>query len=204
MGEWVITLNPTCTAAGEQRRDCSRCEYYETQAIDPLGHEWSEVWTYDDDIDEDHHWHVCTRCGAINEDSKEEHDYLIVFDADTSIRRLDITSYCSVCSKRNTGTIESPNGTFDVSLSSGIDVVRTATGVNEWTISLKNSVIKKYGSYTCKWYSSGGVYLSSLDGTDPIVVSIGDEVENGNYQVWCEFTDSIGNLKESCLVQLSK
>lgn len=37
--EWYETLVPTCLYKGEKRRDCSVCEYYETEEIVALGHD---------------------------------------------------------------------------------------------------------------------------------------------------------------------
>lgn len=41
-GKWYIEIEPTCTGYGMMRRDCSRCDHYETQLIAPLGREWNE------------------------------------------------------------------------------------------------------------------------------------------------------------------
>lgn len=35
-----VTKYPTCTEAGEEKITCTRCNYYETKAIDPLGHDY--------------------------------------------------------------------------------------------------------------------------------------------------------------------
>ncbi len=48
LGEWTQTAAPSCTAAGEKTRSCSRCDYTETEAIAALGHDWGTpgcVWT---------------------------------------------------------------------------------------------------------------------------------------------------------------
>ena len=37
-GEWYTSLDPTCAAKGEERRDCENCEHYETKTIDKLAH----------------------------------------------------------------------------------------------------------------------------------------------------------------------
>ncbi len=36
MGEWYQTVVPTFETEGEQRRDCSSCDYYETKVIEPI------------------------------------------------------------------------------------------------------------------------------------------------------------------------
>ena len=40
-GEWREIVAPTCTEAGESRRDCIRCDYYELKTVSAKGH--SEV-----------------------------------------------------------------------------------------------------------------------------------------------------------------
>ena len=50
MGNWYTTKEATCTNDGEQRRDCSRCDHYETQVITSSGHHFG------DDT-------VCDNCG---------------------------------------------------------------------------------------------------------------------------------------------
>jgi len=37
-GQWTTAEAPTCTKNGQNRRDCSRCDYYETQLVSALGH----------------------------------------------------------------------------------------------------------------------------------------------------------------------
>lgn len=207
----------TCTTDGNiEYWHCARClKYFADEActqektaeqvvIPALGHNWSEKWTFDDDIDEDHHWHECTRCHVINEESIEDHVFEIVFDADISARKLSIESYCTTCKKRYVNVIPSATGAFDISMSIGIDVVRTAPGVNEWTISVKDSVKEANKYNTCTWYSQSGVELSGLYGTDPITVSISDEVEPGNYQIRCEFYDSNDDYRDMCILVLHK
>lgn len=38
MGSFAVTKSATCTADGEERSECSRCDYYETKAIKAKGH----------------------------------------------------------------------------------------------------------------------------------------------------------------------
>jgi|GEM_PF-6537785 len=38
LGEWTVTIPADCTNDGEEERTCSRCDYYETRHIGPLGH----------------------------------------------------------------------------------------------------------------------------------------------------------------------
>ena len=44
-GQWETIKKATCTADGEQRRDCKNCEHYETNAIPATGHSYNAVVT---------------------------------------------------------------------------------------------------------------------------------------------------------------
>ena len=44
MGEWKVTLAPTCTEDGERTRECVGCPLFETEPMDASGHEWG-AWT---------------------------------------------------------------------------------------------------------------------------------------------------------------
>ncbi len=62
MGSWYVSVNETCTAKGQNRRDCQRsgCSYYEVSERAALGHDYSTSWT----TNASNHWHKCTRCSA--------------------------------------------------------------------------------------------------------------------------------------------
>ena len=70
--EGKITKAPTCTEAGEKTYTCTRCNATKTEAIEALGHSYSEEWTVDKEAtceeagSKSHH---CTRPGC---DSKSE------------------------------------------------------------------------------------------------------------------------------------
>ena len=71
-GEGKETKAPTCTEAGEKTYTCTRCDKTKTEAIEALGHAYSEEWTVDKEAtceeagSKSHH---CTRPGC---DSKTE------------------------------------------------------------------------------------------------------------------------------------
>ena len=71
-GEGTETKAPTCTEAGEKTYTCTRCNATKTEAIEALGHAYSEEWTVDKEAtceeagSKSHH---CTRLGC---DSKSE------------------------------------------------------------------------------------------------------------------------------------
>ena len=49
-GAWYDVISPDCTTKGAERRDCSRCNYFEIKFVDPLGHNYLNT--------------NCTICGA--------------------------------------------------------------------------------------------------------------------------------------------
>ena len=71
-GEGKETKAPTCTEAGEKTYTCTRCDKTKTEAIEAIGHAYSEEWTVDKEAtceeagSKSHH---CTRLGC---DSKSE------------------------------------------------------------------------------------------------------------------------------------
>ena len=71
-GEGKETKAPTCTEAGEKTYTCTRCNATKTEAIEALGHAYSEEWTVDREAtceeagSKSHH---CTRPGC---DSKSD------------------------------------------------------------------------------------------------------------------------------------
>ena len=71
-GEGTETKAPTCTEAGEKTYTCTRCDKTKTEAIEALGHAYSEEWTVDKEAtceeagSKSHH---CTRPGC---DSKKD------------------------------------------------------------------------------------------------------------------------------------
>ena len=49
-GIWNCVQNPTCTEEGLEQRNCLHCESFETNQVEPLGHEYGDNG-------------ICTRCG---------------------------------------------------------------------------------------------------------------------------------------------
>ena len=58
MGEWYQTIAPACTTEGENRRDCSGCDYHETEVLPALGH------TESDAVEENRTELTCTEVGG--------------------------------------------------------------------------------------------------------------------------------------------
>ena len=45
-GEWYTVAEATCTEPGLKRRDCVRCDYFETEVIPALGHDLGDWFVY--------------------------------------------------------------------------------------------------------------------------------------------------------------
>ena len=110
MGEWFLYLMPTCTADGIERRDCSRCDHYETRPIEHTGHSYKAIVIAPTCTEKGFTAHTCTACGDSYKDTYVEalgHDmgeWIIVLEAacaaDGSERRD-----CSYCDHYETKVI---------------------------------------------------------------------------------------------------
>ena len=63
MGAWEQTKAPTCTENGSERRDCSRCDYFEEREIEENGHSYSSVITPPTHTEQGYTTHTCAVCG---------------------------------------------------------------------------------------------------------------------------------------------
>ncbi|MBQ7295409.1 MAG: leucine-rich repeat domain-containing protein [Clostridia bacterium] len=70
MSDFVQIKAPTCTEKGEERADCSRCDYYEIRKIKELGHAFGEWVTvkYPTAKETGLKQRSCTVCGATEEE----------------------------------------------------------------------------------------------------------------------------------------
>ena len=88
-GDWTVTLNPTCSASGATRRDCSRCDAYETASLPATGnHTWKDATCTAPK--------TCTVCGATS-GSALGHNYNSVVTAPTCTAQGYTTHTCSRC-----------------------------------------------------------------------------------------------------------
>ena len=115
-GEGTETKAPTCTEAGEKTYTCTRCDKIKTEAIEALGHAYSEEWTVDKEAtceeagSKSHH---CTRPGC---DSKSEVTEIAALGhewgegtetkAPTCTEAGEKTYTCTRCDKIKTEAIE--------------------------------------------------------------------------------------------------
>lgn len=77
-GEWTVITEPTCTADGEERRDCRYCEHYETRAIAATGHDYGSEVTDPTCSEAGYTTHTCANCGDSYVDTYVEalgHDF---------------------------------------------------------------------------------------------------------------------------------
>ena len=115
-GEGKETKAPTCTEAGEKTYACTRCDKTKTEAIEALGHAYSEEWTVDKEAtceeagSKSHH---CTRQGC---DSKSDVTEIAALDhewgegaetkAPTCTEVGEKTYTCTRCNATKTEAIE--------------------------------------------------------------------------------------------------
>ncbi len=65
-GDWYTSVDPTCTAEGEERRDCEGCDAFETRPVGPLPHAYGDWYTSVDPTctDEGEERRDCENCTA--------------------------------------------------------------------------------------------------------------------------------------------
>ena len=63
MGEWITLTEATCTEDGTERRDCSRCDHYETRTIEAFGHSYESIVTAPTCTEQGYTRYVCSVCG---------------------------------------------------------------------------------------------------------------------------------------------
>lgn len=103
MGTFTVTKEATCTADGEERADCSRCDYYETKVISAKGHTEVKLPAIAATCSKSGltEGKKCSVCGEIlvkqTETAKLEHSYKSVVTAPTCTNGGYTTCTCSVC-----------------------------------------------------------------------------------------------------------
>ena len=63
MGEWYVKTDSTCTADGEMRSDCSRCDHFDSKVIDKKEHTYVSVVTAPTCTLNGFVTHTCSVCG---------------------------------------------------------------------------------------------------------------------------------------------
>ena len=85
--------NEYCTKEGDKVYKCLACGRERWESVPPLGHNWSELWRYD----ETNHWHNCCRCDEVN--NKAAHQWIVdkVEKEETCTEEGKKWYKCSVC-----------------------------------------------------------------------------------------------------------
>ena len=137
-GEGKETKAPTCTEAGEKTYTCTRCDKTKTEAIEALGHAYSEEWTVDKEASceeagsKSHH---CTRPGC---DSKSEVTEIAALGhewgegketkAPTCTEAGEKTYTCTRCSATKTEAIEALGHAYSEEWTVDKEATTTETG----------------------------------------------------------------------------
>ena len=107
-GEWRVTKPATETEEGSKARDCTVCDYVQTETIPMLEHEHS----YGDwQKDETQHWKEC-RCGEKTEVGNHTFDDWTITKEPTTTETGSRERTCSICKYTQTETL--PVHTHDV------------------------------------------------------------------------------------------
>ena len=101
--EGEVTTPATCTTPGERTFTCTVCSATKKETIPATGHAWDTEWSKDND----HHWHKCKNCNAIDESTKAPHswDNVEVTTSATCTTAGERTFTCAVCSATKKETI---------------------------------------------------------------------------------------------------
>ena len=68
-GKWTVSKNATCTQKGEERRNCTNCNHYETRVISATGHSYEAVVTKPTCTEVGYTTHTCPACKSSYNDS---------------------------------------------------------------------------------------------------------------------------------------
>ena len=101
MGEWTTVTAAACTEAGYERRDCSRCDHYETRDIDAKGHSFGS-WFVNRTatcIEDGENRRNCTICNHYETEviPATGHDYESDVTDPTCTKQGFVTHTCSAC-----------------------------------------------------------------------------------------------------------
>ena len=110
--EGEVTTPATCTTPGVKTYTCGTCNAKKTEEIQVTGHAWDTKWSKDND----HHWHKCKNCNAINTTSKAPHDWnsgKVTTPATCTTPGVK-TFTCGTCSAKKTEEIPASGHDFSV------------------------------------------------------------------------------------------
>ena len=98
--EGEVTTPATCTAAGEKTYTCGTCNATKKETIPATGHAWDTEWSKDND----HHWHKCKNCNAIDASTKAPHSWdNVEVTTPATCTAAGVKTYtCTACSATKT------------------------------------------------------------------------------------------------------
>ena len=117
--EGEVTTSATCTTDGEKTYTCTACSATKKDTIPATGHAWDTEWSKDND----HHWHKCKNCNAIDESTKAPHswDNVEVTTSATCTTAGERTFTCTACSATKTERIDATGHAWDTKWSKDND-----------------------------------------------------------------------------------
>lgn len=104
-GEWETAAAPSCTGQGSEQRTCSRCEYKEYRDMDPVGHDWEDDFTVDQEpaCTQDGSKSIhCSRCDATKDST--------VIPATGHSYTAYVTETAATCTEKGTEKAVCDNG----------------------------------------------------------------------------------------------
>ena len=111
MGDWNQTLAPKCYAYGEKRRDCDRCDYYETERVEKLDHNCTTTVIAPTCTSQGYTLDACQNDGCIYENRYNPkgilvHTYTEAITKQPTCTEEGVKTFtCSVCSHSYTETL---------------------------------------------------------------------------------------------------
>ena len=99
-GDWIISLEPTCTEVGSKYRVCSQCGEEEIEIIPALGHDYIGILTAPTCTEQGYTTYTCSRCNdnyIDNYTSALGHQYIAVVSEPTCTEQGYTTYTCSRC-----------------------------------------------------------------------------------------------------------
>ena len=170
-GEWKETKAPTCEEAGEETRECFRCNLMETRAIDALGHDWGE-WISNGELEKTHS-RVCSRDPEHVETEKCDFETFTATNGSTVFR-------CKICGNE----FSVPDVCGCIYRLAGSNRFGTSMAIADEI--LQFGIEKKYDTVILANGDNfadalGGSYLAAVKGAPIIITRTGKESEVNSY-----------------------
>lgn len=219
LGEWYTSKSPTCTAKGEERRDCADCDHFETRELEIVDHTYTAVVTKPTCTEGGYTTHKCV-CGDSYVDTYTEatgHSFTnYVSDGNATLEADGTkTAVCdNGCGKKDTVTDEGSKLEFNDITSdifevkdnfiSGISVKTTVKELKESVNETGYVRVVKDGKVVEDNTSlATGMKIQLMNGTEVLkevtVVVTGDTNGDGNISVTDMISVKAHILKKSTL-----